>query len=276
MATRPKPTFVGKITIASRNNKVYWWEALGGDLSATLTSGDYWPADLCAEIKTQMDAASAATWTVTFDVATGKITITSTTGFYPKCKSTDTANALTGGHQDLASNTLATGEVSVNHLGFNVVSAYPSQASSHTSDRVIANCWVPDGALDGRCATDDEGQLDFYTVDATAVDGSGSVLDFTPITDDSTDPLRGSPQQRQAISFELLNRTSQEHFLLWFARTWACRGNTFRYYPDRDNTPSTYSLKRFTTETRASALKGARRRGYSWYDLSLTLERAAS
>lgn len=274
MATRPKPSFVGKITILPRNNKVYWWEALGGDLSATLTSGEYWPADLCTEIQTQLNAASAATWTVTFSPTTGKITITSTTGFFPKCKSTDTNNALTGGHQDLSANTLSVGEVSVNHLGFNVVSAYPSQASSHTSDRVVANCWVPDGGLGGRCATDDEGQLDFYSVDAVAVDGSGSVLDFTPITDDSTDPLRGTPQQKQVITFELLNRTSQEHFLLWFARTWACRGKTFRYYPDRDNAPSTYSLKRFSTETRASATKGARRRGYSWYDLSLTLERA--
>lgn len=274
MATRPKPSFVGKITISSRNNKVYWWEALGGDLSATLTSAEYWPADLCTEIQTQLNAASAATWTVTFSPTTGKITITSTTGFYPKCKSTDTNNALTGGHQDLSANTLATGEVSVNHLGFNVVSSYPSQASSHTSNRVVANCWVPDGALGGRCSTDDEGQLDFSSVDAVAVDGSGSVLDFTPITDDSTDPLRGSPQQKQVITFELLNRTSQEHFLLWFARTWACRGKTFRYYPDRDNAPSTYSLKRFSTETLASASKGARRRGYSWYDLSLALERA--
>jgi len=274
MTSRPKPSFAGKITISSRNNSLYWFEALGGDLSTTIDSGEYFPDDLAVELAAKLNAASAATWTVAYSITSGKFTISATTGFYPKVQNTDLNNVLSGGHQDLGGNTLGTGEVSLDHCGFGVQASYPPQSSSYESDLQAANIWVPDSFIQGRLSSDDEGALDFYTVDAVAQDGSGEVLDFTPLTDDKDAFLRGAQMQRQTISFQTLGRESQEQFLVWFVRTWVGRGKSFYYYPDRDNTPSLRYLRRLTSDTRQRLTRGARRRGYSIYDLTLTMERA--
>lgn len=51
-------------------------------LTATIPAGDYDATTLCAEIKTQMEAAGALTYTVTYDDATNKFTIAGSGSFY--------------------------------------------------------------------------------------------------------------------------------------------------------------------------------------------------
>jgi hypothetical protein len=62
------------LVINSSNNKIDFNEGSGA-LAATLTSGAYSPTSLCAEIKTQMEAAGSETYTVTFNSLTRKFTI---------------------------------------------------------------------------------------------------------------------------------------------------------------------------------------------------------
>lgn len=55
----------GNIVITTANNKLDFDEG-GAELTATITAGSYTPSTLCTEIKIQMDAAGAATYTVTY------------------------------------------------------------------------------------------------------------------------------------------------------------------------------------------------------------------
>jgi len=64
---------------AGSNDKINFEEDGGGELTATLTAGTYTFDTLAAEIKTQMDAAGG-TYTVSYDYATKKFTITETGG----------------------------------------------------------------------------------------------------------------------------------------------------------------------------------------------------
>jgi len=59
----------GNIVITAANQKLNFDEG-GAELTATITTGTYTPTTLCTEIKTQLDAAGAATYTVTYS---GKI-----------------------------------------------------------------------------------------------------------------------------------------------------------------------------------------------------------
>jgi len=66
------------IIINSTNNKINFTEATAGtQLTATLTQGTYSPTGLATEVKTQLDAEGASTYTVTYDSSTRKFTITS-------------------------------------------------------------------------------------------------------------------------------------------------------------------------------------------------------
>ena len=64
----------GLFRITAANCKIYFDEG-GGALTATLTIGDYDTTTICAEIKAQMEAAGAGTYTVTYDDATNLFTI---------------------------------------------------------------------------------------------------------------------------------------------------------------------------------------------------------
>lgn len=67
--------FDDTILIDSSNNKIDFKENSGTELTATITAGVYTPTTLCTEIKTQMEAAGAATYTITFDSLTRKFLI---------------------------------------------------------------------------------------------------------------------------------------------------------------------------------------------------------
>ncbi|HYF53116.1 MAG TPA: hypothetical protein VEA41_02530, partial [Salinarimonas sp.] len=94
---------VASFTVDSTNNKINFTEDGGAEKTATLTSGTYkMGADssvalsLCKEVKDQLEAANdtAATYTVTFAVATGILTITKNSGVFVLKFSTG-ANAAT-------------------------------------------------------------------------------------------------------------------------------------------------------------------------------------
>lgn len=55
----------GNIVITTANQKLNFDEG-GAELTATIVAASYTPTTLCAQIKTQMDAAGAATYTITY------------------------------------------------------------------------------------------------------------------------------------------------------------------------------------------------------------------
>lgn len=62
------------IVIDSSNNKLDFHNGTTSK-TATITAGVYSPTTLCTEIKTQMEAADAVTYTITFDALTRKFTL---------------------------------------------------------------------------------------------------------------------------------------------------------------------------------------------------------
>jgi len=108
-----------QIDIDATNNKLDFNEG-GSELNATLTTATYTLATLATEIKTQMDAAGALTYTVTVSTD-DKITIAATDGF--SLLPTDGSNPLTNilpiigfkpktgfGDNDFATKTTQTGK----------------------------------------------------------------------------------------------------------------------------------------------------------------------
>jgi hypothetical protein len=83
--------------VNDNNNKVYFDEG-GGNLTATLTNGFYYPTDFATELKTQLDSAGGDTYTVTYSSITGKLTIgsTGTFGFQFASNTSNTARYLLG------------------------------------------------------------------------------------------------------------------------------------------------------------------------------------
>jgi len=66
------------INVDEYNNKLSFTEATAGtELVATLDTNIYFPSTLVAELKTQLDAAGASTYTVAYDSVVRKYTITS-------------------------------------------------------------------------------------------------------------------------------------------------------------------------------------------------------
>lgn len=97
--------------IDSTNNLIYFDD--GSALTAALTSGAYNYISLPIEIKTQLEAVSGNTFSVTYDENTYKITIAISAGTFSLTFGTNTTNSAAG------------------ILGFQVVDT--AAASSHTS-----------------------------------------------------------------------------------------------------------------------------------------------
>jgi len=69
------------IVINATNNKIDFTETTAGtEITATLTQGTYSPSGLATEIKTQLDAEGASTYTVSYASSTRKFSITSDLG----------------------------------------------------------------------------------------------------------------------------------------------------------------------------------------------------
>lgn len=88
----------GHFIIDATNNKIDFKESGGGgELTATLTSGVFTPTTLAAEIKTQMEAVGAETYTISFSAVTGQWTIATGGTFLSILTSSGTNTAVSTG-----------------------------------------------------------------------------------------------------------------------------------------------------------------------------------
>lgn len=245
MALSPSPAFVGKITISSRNNKLYWREDDGSvyDLSITIPDGEYWPDDLCTTITTQMDLESdnsgaINTYAVTFDVATGKYTFARITGdatFYLKATLAETSNILTGGGVDDYSNALSAGQWGPNALGWVVESGYPALGSVAVSERQSQHYWLAPYAPQ----TDDDGDnYESTNTQVVTISGRTRTYDFSgwKVSRDEH-PLHGGYFRKGRITIEYVETVDKHAWIYQFWGPYGKAGETFRYYEDHtDNT----------------------------------------
>jgi len=68
------------LIVDSTNNKLDFEETASTELTSTLTSGSYTPAELATEIDTQLTADGASSYTITYDAVTRKFTLASDLG----------------------------------------------------------------------------------------------------------------------------------------------------------------------------------------------------
>lgn len=123
---------VASFTVDNTNNKINFTEDGGDEKTATLTNGTYVmgassavSASLCLEIKTQLEASNdtAATYTVTFNVTTGILTITKNSGVFVLKFSTG-ANASTSARTLLGYGSVDTSSAISAVAGTAVVAVY--------------------------------------------------------------------------------------------------------------------------------------------------------
>jgi hypothetical protein len=279
MTLRTPPAFVGKITITSANNRVAWVETGPFSLAATVASGEYWPDTLAALIANAMTTQSGLSgannaYTGTFSEVTGKITITRSGGTATFSLSTSTGSAqniLLGGTTDSAVDTLATGQATLNHLGFRAGSA-TGFANAHTSPEQIANVWVPSLPP----SQDSEERFDQTVLEAYAINGEGEVYAFNTWGVDKDEwPISGHLGRRRELTFAFLTQEDTTQFLAWFWGAYAGQGKTFRYHPDRANFTD-YQLYRLTGESLLSMDRGERQTGYALWSRTIQMRRVTA
>ena len=82
-------------SVRSTNNSFVFTEG-AGNLTATITPGNYTAAQLVTELKTQLDAAGALTYTVSYSSSTGKLTISAGSNFTIESTDASFTAAFTG------------------------------------------------------------------------------------------------------------------------------------------------------------------------------------
>lgn len=88
----------GQLFLINNSNHYLDFSEGGAEIVATLTNGVYTAGNLCVEIKTQLDAGGAETYTVTHSTTTGFFTIAATGNFELLWSSGTHAIALTDCH----------------------------------------------------------------------------------------------------------------------------------------------------------------------------------
>ena len=276
MALSAAPVFIGKITIGSTNNKIYWNESTAGDQSATLTSGTFFPDTICADIATQMNAASANTYSCSFSPTTGFYTINRDAGsetFRLDLRTSKTFNAWIGGNTDTAGNTWSTGNYGPMNLGFKVESALGTLATSVTSVQVAGSIWFA-----SQPAFDDSlQQFDSQTtVESTSLSGESVVYDFTGWETLNTEfPLYGGLRQSRTLSFRLISNDSRTQYLANWWGPYAKSGGSFYYYPQYNDTTVKYIYRLHAESLRVNTF-AERLPGYPLFTGNITMVRAGS
>jgi len=169
----------GNFVIDATNNKLDFDEG-GGELTATISSDTYTPAEIATEIKTQLDSAGGDTYTVSYASGTGKFTI-ATDG--------DPLSLL----WDSGTNTLVSVGASI---GFSLA-ADDTSALTYTSDTVALHTeeWVK---YDFGATTDfDSVAYLFDAVDGKTLSGS-AVVKFQAHASDAW----SSPTVDETLSFD--------------------------------------------------------------------------
>lgn len=84
----------GHFVVGASNNKIDFKEsAMGSQLTATITSGNYTASSLAAEIKSQLESAGASNYTVSYSQVTGLWTIASSGSYFSLLINTGTSTA---------------------------------------------------------------------------------------------------------------------------------------------------------------------------------------
>ena len=229
MLSKP-PAFVGKIKIDGDNNQIYWTE--GSLLSATMSlSGLQYPDAIASDIASQMTTESAAsgssyTYTGTFDVESGKVTISST-GSFSITNTTSQNNAIwSGGSLDSNGASLVNEQYGPEHLGF-PKTATVSTATEHTSNISVGAYFSPTRPV----YRDDEDPYQ-ATVSVSKSEGGTSVAyDFTPVYTSTSDFLGGGYNATRNLFLGDLTDADRTQWSLNFWRL--CRGRIFRFYKQR-------------------------------------------
>jgi hypothetical protein len=122
----------GYFVISTSNNKIDFKESSGGsELTATLTSGNYTVSQLETEIKDELEAVGADTYTVSYSEQTGLWTISSNGSFLSLLFSSGTNTANSVG-STLGFNADCTGSLSYSG----------SEVALHTEEAVVIDCSV--------------------------------------------------------------------------------------------------------------------------------------
>ena len=123
-------------------------EDAGAEVSAQITAGTYTVYELCAAIKTAMEAVNgASTYTVTFNLTTRKFTITKSSGVFVGKFLTGTNNAksiraLIGFTADSASAIAATSDTAVTHASANDAIDFTEDAGSLVTAFLTAGTYL--------------------------------------------------------------------------------------------------------------------------------------
>lgn len=283
MALTTPPAFVGKITVTAGVNDAIKWEENNGApvaLSTTVAAGEYWPDALATAIQSAMNTESTAsglplTYAWSFSVSTGLFAVAKSGGtgsFYLKNKATDTASIFTGGHTDTGGNTLSTGQWGLNHLGWQIESAYPSLGNSAVGAQSCAHYFSP---TDPPQATDDGNEFPQTSVQKFAIDGTSVTYDFSGWGNSTSEfPLYGGLSRTRMIQFDFETSAQKAWWIHNFWGPYGKAGGSFRYYPDKS--AGSYELHVLHGPSLESHGFHSRQMGYLWWRGTIHMHRVAS
>ena len=272
------PAFVGKSTITSDNNELYWDEQTSGANNATLNIDEYYPDELCSAISSAMSGASVAgnTYSCSFDVETGKYTITRTGGtedFAIDPRSSKAGNAWIGGTADTSGGTWSNEQYGPNHFGWEVAASLTSYDSEQVSPNVAGILWYPNMPPQD----DDGGVEESLILQASAMDGTTTTYDFTGWeTSNDADhfPRYLGKNQVRRWRWRYITKENREQFIQWWG-PYAKTGGAFRFYPDYTDETVYYEYKLTQESCARRTFVERTSQGYPYFNGELTARGAA-
>lgn len=271
MLSKP-PAFVGKIRIDGDNNQIYWREGVT-DLSAAMSlSGLQYPDAIATDIATQMTTESAAsgssyTYTGSFSVETGEVTISSTGSFVVR-NTTSQSNAIwSGGSLDSEGAALTNGQYGPEHIGFPKTSSLTS-ATEHVSDIPVGAYFSPSRPV----YQDTEDPYQATVAVSKSEGGTAVAYDFTPVYTSTSDFLGGGYNATRTL---LLGDLTDDDRTQWALNFWRlCRGRVFRFYKQR--TVATYREYMLTQDSARDSGFTDRRPSVRLWSGSIQMQRVKS
>ncbi len=260
MPLSPPPAFVGQINITSNNNEIYWSEG-ATHLNATITlDGLQYVSDLLEHIATKMTTESAAsgssyTYTGSFSIETGKVTISSTGNFAIRNTTSQTGAVWSGGDSDSNGDAYTNEQYGTEHLGFPKV-AITSLSTSHTGTNPTSSYFSPSQPI----YQDNEDPFDAMVSFAKAEGGTVKAYDFTPVYEATGDFLGGGFNADRRVFLGNLTDDDRDQYRLNFWRQ--NRARPFKFYKDRtDSANREYQLQKESAQKSGfnERLSGVRR-----------------
>jgi hypothetical protein len=142
--------------VVGDTNKYIDFDEGGAELNATLTLGTYTADALCAEMKTQLDAEGALTYTVTYSEATRKFTIAASASFTIRWSTgTNAANDVSDmcGYNDAANDTGAS-SYEADYTRFHYPKGGPTQQAATSAYLHVLDLRAKSAGLFGTYATE--------------------------------------------------------------------------------------------------------------------------